>query len=85
MYRLTRPQWPWLLYRNVDSNLSKTHSLLQIWLPLTTTSSCKRKQKEELGVHHFARDDDVMNAVDHFLRDQNGAFYTEEIRLLHDR
>ena len=35
--------------------------------------------------HHFARYDDVMNAVDHFLRDQNGAFYTEGIRLLHDR
>ena len=30
-------------------------------------------------------DDDIMNAVDHFLRDQNGTFYTEEIRLLHDR
>ena len=27
---------------------------------------------------------DVMNDVDHFLRDQNGAFYTEGIRLLHD-
>ena len=26
-----------------------------------------------------------MNAVDHFLRDQNGTFYTEGIRLLHDR
>ena len=32
---------------------------------------------QELGGHNFARDDDVMNAVDHFLRDQNGAFYTE--------
>ena len=29
--------------------------------------------KKELGGHHFARDDDVMNAVDHLLRDQNGA------------
>ena len=27
---------------------------------------------------------DVINAVDHFLRDQNGASYTEGIRLLHD-
>ena len=43
------------------------------------------KIKKELGVHHLARDDDVMNVVDHFLRDQNGAFYTEGVRLLHDR
>ena len=42
------------------------------------------KIKEELRCHHFARDDNVMNAVDHFLRDQNGAFYAEGIRLLHD-
>ena len=41
--------------------------------------------KKELGGHNFARDDDFMNAVDHFLRDQNGAFYTEGIHLLHDR
>ena len=41
--------------------------------------------KQQLSGHQFARDDDVMNAVDHFLRDQNGAFYTEGIRLLHDR
>ena len=40
--------------------------------------------KKELG-GHFARDDDVMNAVDPFLSDQNGTFYTEGIRLLHDR
>ena len=39
---------------------------------------------KELGGHHFATDDDVMNAVDHFLRDQNGAFSTEGIALLHD-
>ena len=31
--------------------------------------------------HHFARDDDVLNAVDHFLMDQNGTFY----HLLHDQ
>ena len=37
------------------------------------------KIKKEHGDHHFARDDDVMNSVD-----QNGAFYTEGIRLLHD-
>ena len=30
--------------------------------------------KKELGCHHFARDDDVMNAMDHFLSDQNGVF-----------
>ena len=42
------------------------------------------KMEKELG-HHVARDDEIMNAVDHFLRDQNGAFYTEGIRLLHDR
>ena len=43
------------------------------------------KMKKELGGHHFTRDGDVMNAVDHFLRDQNGIFYPEEIHLLHDR
>ena len=41
--------------------------------------------KNELGGRNFARDDDVVNAVDHFLRVQNGAFYTKEIRLLQDR
>ena len=40
------------------------------------------KMKKELSGHHFARYDD-MNAVDHFLRDQNGAFYTEGICLPH--
>ena len=39
MERHTCPQWPWLLSRNVNSNLSKTHPILLIWLPLTTTSS----------------------------------------------
>ena len=43
------------------------------------------KVKKELGSRHFATDDDITNAVDHFLRYQNGAFYTEGIRLLHDR
>ena len=43
------------------------------------------KMKKQLGSHHFARDDDVMNAVDHFLMYQNGAFYVEGILLLHDR
>ena len=42
------------------------------------------KMKKELGGNNFARDDD-MNAVAHFLRDQNGTFYTEGIHLLHDR
>ena len=58
----TRQQWPWLLSRNVDSNLSKTNPILLIWLPLP------EKKKEG---HNFARDDDVTNAVDHFPRDQN--------------
>ena len=40
------------------------------------------KIKKEVGGHHFARD--VMNSVDHFLRDQNGTIYTEGIHLLHD-
>ena len=44
-----------------------------------------QKIKKQLADHHFARDDDRTNAVDHFLRDQNDAFYTEVIRLLHDR
>ena len=39
------------------------------------------KMKKELGGHHFATYDDVMNAVDHFLRDKNGAFDTEGISL----
>ena len=44
------------------SNLSKTHPILLIWLPLTTTYSQKLKQKELSG-DHFATDDDVMDAV----------------------
>ena len=40
------------------------------------------EMKKELDGLYFARDDDVMNAVDHFLRD---AFYTVGIRLLRDR
>ena len=36
--------WQWLLSRNVDSNLLKTHPNLLIWLPLTTTSSRKWKR-----------------------------------------
>ena len=55
------------------SNLSKTHPILLIWLPPTTTSS--QKMQKELGSHHFARDDDDMNALDHFLMDSNDAFY----------
>ena len=43
------------------------------------------KMKKGLGGLHFARGDDVMNAVDHFMNDQNGTFYTEGINLLHDR
>ena len=35
--------------------------------------------KKVLDGHHFASDDDVLNAIDHFLR------YTKGIRLLHDR
>ena len=41
------------------------------------------KMKKQLGGYHFARDDSL-SAMDHFIRDQNGAFYTEGIRLLHD-
>ena len=37
------------------------------------------KMIKELGGHHFAIDDNVMNAVVHF---QNGAFYTEVTHLL---
>ena len=43
-----------------------------------------QKMKMELSGHHFARDDDVMNAEDHFLRDHNDTFYKEGIPLLHD-
>ena len=34
------------------------------------------EMKKEFGGHHF---------LDHFLRDQNGAFHKEGIRLFHDR
>ena len=67
MLRHTRPQWSGLLYRNVDSILLKTPDLTPSDYYLFP------KIKKELGGHHFARDDDVMNALDHFLRDQNGA------------
>ena len=54
-----------LLSRNVDSNLSNTHPILLIWLPLTTTSSRKWKRSSV-----------VMNAMDTFWGPQNGAFYS---------
>ena len=41
--------------------------------------------KKDLSGYHFAKDDDVMNAVDLFLREHNDTFYTEGIPLLHDR
>ena len=41
------------------------------------------KMKKERSHHHFARDEDVMNTVDDFLREQNGTFYT--VHLIHDR
>ena len=101
----TCPKWLWLLSRNVDSNLLKTHPILLIWLPLTTTSSQKLKRslvviilpdmKEGNVLFNDAFNtfflmviwhwNDDMNAVDHFLMDQNGIFYTEAIHLLHDR
>ena len=40
------------------------------------------KIKKQLGGVNFARDDDVINVVDHFLRDQIGTFYIEGICLL---
>ena len=43
------------------------------------------KMTKELGGYQFPRVDEVMNAVDYFLRDQNGALYTDGIRLLDDR
>ena len=41
--------------------------------------------EKEIGGHHFARNNNGMNGVNHFLRDQTGALYTEGIRLLHAR
>ena len=41
--------------------------------------------KKELGCHQFARDDVAINAVFHFLRDQNGTCYTGGLPLLRDR
>ena len=60
---------------------------LEMWIPTCPELAPSDyyffpKMKKELGGHHFARDDDVMNAVDQFLRDQNGV--PEGIRLLHD-
>ena len=77
MHRHAGPQWPWLLFQLVED---------PPYSPDLAPSDCYLfpKMKNELGGHHFTRDDDVMNAVYHFLRDQNGAFYTEGIRLLHD-
>ena len=40
--------------------------------------------KHELAGHHFARGNDAMNDVEHFLKDQNGAFCIEGIRVFHD-
>ena len=40
--------------------------------------------KKKLGDHHFTTDDDVMNAVDHYLRPKMALFYIEGIRLLYD-
>ena len=56
-----------------------------MWIPTPSDYYLFPKIKKELGGHHFARDDDVTKAMDHVLMDQNGAFYTEGIRLLHDR
>ena len=42
------------------------------------------KKTKELSGHYFVRDYDVRKAANHFQRDQNSAFYTEGIRLLHD-
>ena len=77
MLRHTRPQWPCCY-----SSLSKTNPILLIWLHVYYLFP---KMKMELGGHHFGKDDEVLNAVNHFLRDQNGAFYTVGIRLLYDR
>ena len=70
--------------RNVDSNLLNEHPPYSLDLALSDYYLFP-KMKKELGGHPFARYDDVMNAVDHFLRAQNGTVYTEGIRLLHDR
>ena len=78
MHRHTRPQWPWLLSRNADSNLLKTHPILLTWL---SDYYLLTKMKKELCGHHFVTDDDAMNAVYHFLRDLNDTIYTEGIRL----
>ena len=70
MHRLICQRWPWLLSNNVDSSLSKTHSILLIWLPLITSSSLKWKTKK-LGGNNFARDQHVVNAVHHFPRSED--------------
>ena len=57
--------------------------ILLIWLPLTTSSSQKWKRSSVViilrKIYH------LMNAVDHFVRYQNDAFYTERVHLFHDR
>ena len=43
------------------------------------------KMKKELSGHHFRTDDDVIQAVNHFLDTQDADFYKDGIRMLHDR
>ncbi|XP_028270394.1 histone-lysine N-methyltransferase SETMAR-like [Parambassis ranga] len=43
------------------------------------------KMKKELSGRHVDSDDDIIAAVDHFLEVQNADFYTEGIRMLHER
>ena len=40
------------------------------------------KMINELCGHYFAADNDVINAVDNFLEDQDASFYKEGIRML---
>ena len=41
--------------------------------------------KKELSGCHFRTDDDVIQAVNHFLDTQDADFYKDGIRMLHDR
>ena len=43
------------------------------------------KMKKELSGQHFATDNDVIDAVEVYLKDQDSSFHKEGILKLHDR
>ena len=54
----------------------------EMWIPTDLVSS---NIKKGFSGHRIATDDDVMNAVDHFLRAKNGTFLHRRDPSVHDR